>query len=178
MGVCMMRGGGDGWQRRHTHSTPHQTNRHGEVLAELYREYGFLMQEEVREQLLSHLLSLTTVDIACFSANYPAASILYQITIVTAKCVLWRGYCVCGTPSYILFFFKCRGFRAGTTANVGINLIGTLAETGTITRPKGPCFASGAVDQFEFEHPNLGQPKVWMGRGRGGRLMTGLDSSC
>jgi len=57
------------------------------VAADLYKNYAFLRQDEHVQQLLSHLLALTTVDFACFSANYAPADVTYEISIYTAKCV-------------------------------------------------------------------------------------------
>lgn len=103
------------------------------VASELYKNYAFLRQDEHRQQLLSHLLSLTTVDFSCFSANYAPAPVTYEISVHTAK-----------------------GFRAGTSANVEITLAGDHGSLGPMHRPKGQSFAGGAVHTFQVEHSNLG----------------------
>jgi len=54
----------------------------------MYRDYAFLRQVDYTEQLVSHLLSLSTVDLAAFSANYIPATITYKVSIHTNKSAL------------------------------------------------------------------------------------------
>ena len=99
----------------------------------MYKEYAFLRHAEYHVQLTGHLLILTTVDFHAFSSNYPPAEMQYKVVITTG-----------------------RGFRAGTSANVTFRLIGDLAATSTMTRPKGASFHSNGVHEFSFVHRNLG----------------------
>eukprot|EP00053_Salpingoeca_punica_P020133 m.208684 g.208684 ORF g.208684 m.208684 type:complete len:1399 (-) comp17801_c0_seq1:205-4401(-) len=107
-----------------------------EFLRGLYHSHAFLLQEENREQLTHHLMSLTTVDFSSFSSNYAPATVAYDICIYTAK-----------------------GFRAGTSANVIITLVGEHGCTKPIYRPRGPSFASGGEHRFTIEEQNLGPLK-------------------
>merc|ERR1711916_204607 len=106
---------------------------HQGVIAANYKPYAFLCHPEYVEQLLSHLLSLSTVDVAAFTVNYIPAVIIYKVRIVTEK-----------------------GFRAGTSANVCINIKGDHEETGLLERGKAQSFAGGASHVFEISHKNLG----------------------
>eukprot|EP00054_Salpingoeca_dolichothecata_P023401 m.155953 g.155953 ORF g.155953 m.155953 type:complete len:566 (+) comp24672_c0_seq1:239-1936(+) len=99
----------------------------------LYKPYAFAAHEDVQVQVVSHFLSLTTVDFLAFSANYPPATITYRIAIHTA-----------------------RKFRSGTSANVSITLHGEYRKLGPIIRKKGATFNTGACDEFEVTDQNLG----------------------
>lgn len=104
-----------------------------DVIRDMYKEYAFLRHAEYHVQLTGHLLILTTVDFHAFSSNYPPAEVQYKVVIATG-----------------------RGFRAGTSANVTFRLIGDLAATSTMMRPKGASFHSNGVHEFSFVHRNLG----------------------
>lgn len=110
--------------------------RQTKILEQLYKEHAFLRHEEMRIQMLSHLLSLTTVDFNCFSANYAPAMVNYHISIYTSK-----------------------AFRSGTSNNVFISITGDLGSLGPIGRTKGQSFATGAVHEFTVENANLGPLK-------------------
>ena len=56
-----------------------------DAVRESFSEDAFLVGEETREQLLSHLLALTTVDFSSFSIHYPSVTITYRVSIITAK---------------------------------------------------------------------------------------------
>lgn len=65
-----------------------------ELWAPLFKPSAFLLHDESREQLLSHLLALTTVDLFAFTPHYPQVPMIYQVTIATAKCAWVYGACV------------------------------------------------------------------------------------
>ena len=56
--------------------------------AGMYRPHAFLLNEDHRDQLLSHFLSLTTVDVNVFTPHFPTAEMPYKVSIVTAKLVI------------------------------------------------------------------------------------------
>ena len=49
------------------------------------RPYAFLNDADACEQMLSHLLSLNTIDFYCFSSSYPNVSVTHRVIIETAK---------------------------------------------------------------------------------------------
>jgi hypothetical protein len=61
--------------------------------AGMYRPHAFLFNEDHRDQLLSHFLALTTVDVNVFTPHFPTAEVPYRVAITTAKCVLF--VCLC-----------------------------------------------------------------------------------
>lgn len=108
-----------------------------DVLRSMYRDYAFLRHPEYYVQLVNHLLSFTTVDFHAFSCNYPPAEVTYRMRINTGK-----------------------GFRAGTSANVSVTVIGDHDSVGPLQRGRSSSFNAGGVHEFEFKVKNLGPIKA------------------
>eukprot|EP00117_Sycon_ciliatum_P004645 scpid19820/ scgid5183/ DENN domain-containing protein 5B; Rab6IP1-like protein len=51
-------------------------------LVETYRDYAFLRQEDMAEQLIGHLLILTTVNLSSFSNCYHSATMVYTVVVI------------------------------------------------------------------------------------------------
>eukprot|EP00056_Hartaetosiga_gracilis_P008553 m.122267 g.122267 ORF g.122267 m.122267 type:complete len:1192 (-) comp12936_c0_seq8:116-3691(-) len=107
--------------------------RSGTVILDLYKSYAFLQHEELRTQVVSYLLSLTTIPFSCFTDNYPPVFMSYSISINTANF-----------------------FTAGTTSSTSFRLVGQLSETDVVECGKSPLFGKGATFTYQLSHQNLG----------------------
>ena len=99
-----------------------------ELVTERYKDYAFLRSEDEREQLVYHLLSLTTVDFHCFTHGFSTTSVAYRVTFITGKNSL---------------------ASSTTTANLWFMLAGEHAKTGHVQMPKSDY-------EVEIKHLNLG----------------------
>jgi hypothetical protein len=103
------------------------------MMDSFFKDYSFLLQEECRAQLLSHLLSLTTVELLAFSPQYPALErVPYKLIVRTAG-----------------------GSRSGTSGMVNVQIHGTLAKSDRLTA-RGAGFGPGAEHEFHFTCKNMG----------------------
>lgn len=103
------------------------------IMTQFFKEYAFLLHEECTEKLLSHLLSLTTVELLAFSPQYPALErVPYRVIVRTAA-----------------------GSKCGTTGVAAVTVHGTLISTDRM-HARGPGFAAGADHEFRFVCKNIG----------------------
>ena len=98
-----------------------------ELVTERYRDYAFLRSEDEREQFLFHLLSLTAVDVRCFTLGFANTLVTYRISFITGKSLT----------------------SSATTANLWIMLSGEHTNTGRVPIPRGEY-------DVDLKHPNLG----------------------
>eukprot|EP01147_Barroeca_monosierra_P001889 gene1889-4983_t len=103
------------------------------AITDVYKPYAFLNHSDLRMQLASHLLSLNTLELHCFTTSYKTATITYRVLIFTAK-----------------------NFRAGTTSNVSMKIVGDFDTTATFEFGRSPSFNTSAVYEQTFSHSNLG----------------------
>lgn len=106
------------------------------TLHDCFKEHALFRNEEAREQVVTHLLSLSTVQTKCFSEVYPVFQTVYEITIRTSK-----------------------KFMSGTSANIFFTAIGSKGTLGPFMRHKGSAFATSGIDNFEVPSPFIGSIK-------------------
>lgn len=141
-----------------------------------YKRYAFIRCEEEKEQLLCHLLSLNAVDFRCFtntftktSKNLNVCTIFFPSfpqNIKNSNGSFWNSngnsffynieirYNVC-----IITGSRIRSF---TTANLWIQIAGSLGQTSIMQLPKNAhnfCFEVrnlGAMSSLRIGHDNSG----------------------